>query len=154
MEFSVTSGRNLKKECIVWPPTLRAATPVGARTTILLDVMSLKCSISVDFPVPALPVTKRFLFVLSMILRAFLASLSMDFDFFIRTRIFLNYDFENVSMAETRCIICGKPVGENGFVGTVKDMKVTFCEEHVNVCKSDCESCVYYTKCKEYNEKE
>src|SRR3989338_3510014 len=52
------SGRNRKKEWMVCPRTLTAATPVGASTTIFLEVCSRKYCRSVDFPVPALPVTK------------------------------------------------------------------------------------------------
>jgi len=43
---------------MVWPPTLRAATPVGAAMAIRLLVASARWCSSVDFPVPALPVTK------------------------------------------------------------------------------------------------
>ena len=56
----VTSTPNPKNRWMVWPRTLRAATPVGARTTGVVRVFARKCSSSVDLPVPALPVTKRF----------------------------------------------------------------------------------------------
>ncbi len=45
------------------------------------------------------------------------------------------------------CIICGKQVGENGFIGTIKDISVTFCEEHARDCQSSCESCVHSSRC-------
>ena len=56
----VASTPNPKNRCTVWPCTLRAATPVGARTTGSPRVVARKCSSRVDFPVPARPVTKRF----------------------------------------------------------------------------------------------
>ena len=51
-------GRNgiLKKECIVLPPALIAATPVGANTICFLFVWSHIYRKKVDFPVPAFPV--------------------------------------------------------------------------------------------------
>src|SRR3989338_3002618 len=54
----VMSGRNRKKEWMVCPRTVTAATPVGASTTIFLEVCPRKYCRSVDLPVPALPVTK------------------------------------------------------------------------------------------------
>ena len=58
-EGSNNPGISLKNEWIVWPPTLRAATPVGARTTIFFLEVSLNSLSRVDFPVPALPVMKK-----------------------------------------------------------------------------------------------
>src|SRR6185436_20277476 len=52
---------NWKKECIVTPPALIAATPVGATTAICLGQFSLIYFRNVVFPVPALPVRKMFL---------------------------------------------------------------------------------------------
>ena len=66
----VVSTRNPKNRCTVWPRTLRAATPVGARITGLPRVVARQCSSRVDFPVPALPVTKRFRSPASMSSRA------------------------------------------------------------------------------------
>src|SRR5262249_40148995 len=48
-----------KNEWMVWPPTLTAASPVGATTTILASIRSLRHLRSVDLPVPARPVTNR-----------------------------------------------------------------------------------------------
>src|SRR5699024_1065324 len=50
----------------VWPPTLSAATPVGAAITSCLSVRQASSLSSVDFPVPALPVTKMWSRVFSM----------------------------------------------------------------------------------------
>jgi hypothetical protein len=44
-------------EWMVCPPTLSAATPVGAQMTICLLVFQFKWLSSVDLPVPARPVT-------------------------------------------------------------------------------------------------
>ena len=52
-------GGRPKNEWMVWPPTLTAASPVGATTTILSSRRSLTHLSSVDLPVPALPVTNR-----------------------------------------------------------------------------------------------
>lgn len=48
-----------KNECIVTPPALMAATPVGATTTVFLAVVRCICLRKVVLPVPALPVRKR-----------------------------------------------------------------------------------------------
>ena len=45
------------------------------------------------------------------------------------------------------CIICNKPIGSKGFVGTIKDMSVSFCEEHADGCKERCDSCVQAEDC-------
>ena len=66
----VMSGLKPQKEWMVWPRTLRAATPVGARTAIFLRVVSRKYSRSVDFPVPAFPVMKTWRSVFSIRSRA------------------------------------------------------------------------------------
>ena len=47
-----------KKEWMVWPPALMAATPVGATTAIRLAVLEGRLFRNVVFPVPALPVRK------------------------------------------------------------------------------------------------
>ena len=46
----------LKNECIVCPPTLTAAIPVGASTTCSLSVLAQMYFKKVLFPVPAFPV--------------------------------------------------------------------------------------------------
>ena len=66
----VMSGLKPKNEWMVWPLILRAATPVGASATTFLAVMTRKYSSSVDLPVPARPVMKTLLPVLSMTSRA------------------------------------------------------------------------------------
>src|SRR5512140_3362319 len=66
----VTSGLKPKNEWIVWPRTLSAATPVGARTAMRLSVWPRQSSSRVDFPVPALPVMKTWWDVPSMMSRA------------------------------------------------------------------------------------
>src|SRR5262249_1652397 len=48
-----------KKECMVVPPALMAATPVGATTAIFLKLVSVMYFRNVVFPVPARPVRKR-----------------------------------------------------------------------------------------------
>ena len=58
---SLTSGRygqrgSWKKECMVTPPALTAATPVGATTASLFPQFSTICFRKVVLPVPALPV--------------------------------------------------------------------------------------------------
>ena len=53
--ISPIGSRN--SEWIVCPSTLSAATPVGAHTAICLSVFQARCCSSVDFPVPARPVT-------------------------------------------------------------------------------------------------
>ena len=53
-------------EWMVCPPTLRAATPVGAAITICLLVCQDRWFSSVDLPVPARPVMKTFCRVPSM----------------------------------------------------------------------------------------
>ncbi len=52
-------GGNPKNECSVCPPTLTAASPVGARTASSPGIKSRSARRSVDFPVPARPVTNR-----------------------------------------------------------------------------------------------
>jgi len=64
------SGLKPKNEWMVWPLILSAATPVGASATTFLAVMTRKYSSSVDLPVPARPVMKALLPVLSMTSRA------------------------------------------------------------------------------------
>jgi len=49
--------------------------------------------------------------------------------------------------SECKCIICGKPVSENGFIGTIKDISVSFCEEHAKDCKTSCDVCVHAETC-------
>ena len=53
-------------EWMVWPSTLRAATPVGAHTAICLRVFHARWFSTVDLPVPARPVTKMCSLVSSM----------------------------------------------------------------------------------------
>ena len=50
-------------ECMVTPPALSAAIPVGATTTTFLCVVRIISLSKVVFPVPALPVRKIDLFV-------------------------------------------------------------------------------------------
>ncbi len=52
-------GGKPKNEWMVWPPTLIAASPVGATTTISPATSSRRPLRSVDLPVPARPVTNR-----------------------------------------------------------------------------------------------
>jgi len=51
-------GLSVKKEWIVSPFTLTAEIPVGAKIIMRLSATKRICSKRVDFPVPALPVTK------------------------------------------------------------------------------------------------
>ena len=60
-------GLNPKNEWMVCPPTFTAATPVGAITAMRFFDVFLKWPNNVDFPVPALPVTKMFLREFSII---------------------------------------------------------------------------------------
>ena len=53
--MSPIGSRN--SEWIVCPSTFSAATPVGAQTAICFCVFQARCCSSVDFPVPARPVT-------------------------------------------------------------------------------------------------
>ena len=46
-----------------------------------------------------------------------------------------------------RCIICNRAIGPDGFIGTIKDMSVSFCREHAESCKRECEKCVHSVKC-------
>ena len=55
---------------MVTPFALIAATPVGATTTILFNDAAFTLCKKVVFPVPALPVIKRFLSVFSINWRA------------------------------------------------------------------------------------
>jgi hypothetical protein len=55
----MSRGGKPKKEWMVWPPTLTAARPVGARITISSASSSLRQVSSVDLPVPARPVTNK-----------------------------------------------------------------------------------------------
>ena len=55
----ISRGGRPKKEWIVWPPTLTAASPVGASTATSSVMRSRSPRRSVDLPVPARPVTKR-----------------------------------------------------------------------------------------------
>jgi len=45
------------------------------------------------------------------------------------------------------CIICGEPIGKEGFLGTIKDMSVAFCKEHNKTCKMNCDTCVNASNC-------
>ncbi len=56
---------NWKKECIVTPPALIAATPVGATTTLHFDVFSTMRFRNVVLPVPAFPVRNMLVLVCS-----------------------------------------------------------------------------------------
>ena len=75
MLSSVVWGWKRKKEWIVWPWTLIAATPVKAKTTTFFFVVARKCLRKWDFPVPALPVRKMFLSLFSSRLMISLFSL-------------------------------------------------------------------------------
>ena len=55
----ISRGGKPKKEWMVWPPTLTAASPVGASTTISSVIIPRRQVSSVDLPVPARPVTNR-----------------------------------------------------------------------------------------------
>ncbi len=46
-----------------------------------------------------------------------------------------------------RCIICNKPIGTDGFLGNIKDIKVSFCGKHSDECKQNCDSCVHANVC-------
>ena len=63
-----------KKECIVCPPTVIAAMPVGANTKQFLLVSSWMRLIKVVLPVPAFPVMKRQLLVFATRSNAFCCS--------------------------------------------------------------------------------
>ena len=63
---AITPIGSRKSEWMVCPPTLRAATPVGAAITTCFEVFHDKWFRSVDLPVPARPVTKMFSRVFSM----------------------------------------------------------------------------------------
>ena len=72
---SLTSGRygqrgSWKKEWMVTPPALTAATPVGATTASLLLQPATMCFRNVVFPVPAFPVRKTEIPVSCMYLSA------------------------------------------------------------------------------------
>ena len=58
-------GGIVNNECIVTPPALIAAIPVGATTMCFLRVFFTKLFRKVVLPVPALPVKKTLLFVCS-----------------------------------------------------------------------------------------
>ena len=59
----------MKNEWIVWPPTFKAAMPVGATIAQFPLYLSLNSWMTVDFPVPAKPDKKRF-FPASIVLNA------------------------------------------------------------------------------------
>jgi hypothetical protein len=40
---------------------------------------------------------------------------------------------------DNRCIVCGKSVGKDGSIGTIKGMSVSFCSRHADFCES-CEA--------------
>ena len=61
---------NWKNEWMVTPSALMAAMPVGATTTIRFDDSSFSRRRKVVFPVPALPVRKRLVFVVSIMSQA------------------------------------------------------------------------------------
>src|SRR5438128_10811040 len=63
MQMAVHGAEVKQLECNVMPPALMAATPVGAVTTIRLELSSLIWRRNVVLPVPALPVRKIFLHV-------------------------------------------------------------------------------------------
>ena len=63
-----------KNECIVTPPALMAATPVGATTIALFLDLSITVFRNVVFPVPAFPVRKILLPVFSTKSHACLSS--------------------------------------------------------------------------------
>jgi hypothetical protein len=46
-----------------------------------------------------------------------------------------------------KCIICSRPIGTGGFIGTIKDMSVSFCKEHADSCKRECERCMHAVDC-------
>lgn len=46
------------------------------------------------------------------------------------------------------CMVCGKPIGKDGYMGTIKEMSVMFCREHANSCLENCDKCVHASACK------
>ena len=65
-EFAMTPRCSFSSEWIVCPPTFSAATPVGAVMTMFFEVRAARWFRSVDLPVPARPVMKRWSRVFSM----------------------------------------------------------------------------------------
>jgi hypothetical protein len=49
--------------------------------------------------------------------------------------------------ANRRCIICSGPVGNDGFIGAIKGMSVSFCKEHAGSCRQNCDTCVHAGIC-------
>ncbi|MBL7206489.1 MAG: hypothetical protein ISS36_02725 [Candidatus Aenigmarchaeota archaeon] len=45
------------------------------------------------------------------------------------------------------CIICSEPVGRSGYIGEIKNIKVSFCVKHANDCEKSCETCMQTNKC-------
>jgi len=77
---------------MVCPPTFNAATPVGASTTKFFLVCLAKYFSNVDFPVPALPVIKILVAVVSKMFRIVLNSL-------VKTSVGKEVDFLEVTAA-------------------------------------------------------
>jgi len=48
---------------------------------------------------------------------------------------------------EYRCMICGGALEDDGFVGTIGDISVSFCRKHAGQCVGKCDTCAYRVKC-------
>ena len=48
---------------------------------------------------------------------------------------------------EHSCIICGRPTGHERFIGSIKDIGVSFCRKHVEECKQNCDNCIHASTC-------
>ncbi len=50
-------------------------------------------------------------------------------------------------MSDYRCIICSRPIGSGGYVGTKNGMSVVFCRQHSESCSKNCDSCTQSSIC-------
>lgn len=46
------------------------------------------------------------------------------------------------------CIVCSKPIGKEGVLGTIKGISAAFCGEHGESCAQNCEECVHACQCR------
>ena len=100
---------NWKKEWIVAPLALMAATPVGASTTMRFIDVSRRLCRKVVFPVPAFPVRKRLVPVFSTICLARLSSELFS--------IALCFIVEGIVVVEGGVVKCDTPANEKNVYG-------------------------------------
>ena len=50
-------------------------------------------------------------------------------------------------MEDYHCIVCDRPLGQEGFFGSIMEVKVSLCKEHAEECNAECKGCAHATTC-------